>query len=587
MDRNLHSALVFGHFTLDLTRGCLQRDGLDIVLRPKTFELLRYLAENAGRLVPKDELCQAVWPRIFVSDDSLVQCVRELRDKLGDHDHCLIKTAPRRGYLFDVVVESGLREIGPINDTKKSGTACSAAAANQNTVSDSPSRRTAAWHEWWFWALGATVLLVALAFLIAAIWAMRSREISQGAAFGPTKSAPLLSLVVLPFQNLNADPEQDYFADGVTENLTTGLSRISGSVVIARSTASTYKNRTIDVRQVGRELGIRYVLEGTVRRSGDQIRVTAWLVNAATATNIWSESFDADRGNLARLVDEVTARLARIFSVQLVRAESERSVRERPNNPDAVDLSMRARMLLERAPKGSDLSEPRRLFREALQLDAGLAEAWIGLSRSYSQNVRFSPTREDDLRQASEAAERAIALEPYHAAAHWVRGWVHYEQKRMEQALYEFEYALQLDPNDVAAQGAIAAANIMLGRPENALTPLANAMRLSPNDRDLPTWQTFLGVAYLHMRRDGEATEWLRKSAALNPNDHFTRLFLAAALGLLDREAEASTEIAELLRLQPGFTLSRFQALEPSDAPAFLEQRRRIYQGLHKAGLPE
>jgi adenylate cyclase len=211
------------------------------------------------------------------------------------------------------------------------------------------------------------------------------------------------------------------------------------------------------------------------------------------------------------------------------------------------------------------MSEPRRLLQEALRRDASLRHAWILLSLTYLHNLRFSPTHAQDLLQANEAAERAMALDPRSWGAHLVMGWVRYQQKRIDAALIEFEHAIQLNPNEGFGYAFIAQAYVALGRAENALEPMRKAMRLNPWDPTLPRWQMLQGVVYLHLQRDVEALDSLKKAVALNPRDLYIRLFLASALNLSGREAKARLELAELLRLQPGFTLGHFKAVEQWD----------------------
>jgi adenylate cyclase len=584
MDQLGRRVLRFDRFALDLTRGYLRAGHQDIDLRPKAFEVLRHLAENAGRLMPKQELYEAVWPNVSVSDDSLVQCIRELRDKLGDDERRLIKTVSRRGYMLDATVTTATIAAAPAQQCVTETGAGETLPAADRVVDDrlpvASRRRT-------WWAIGSMILLLAVLIAAASPWAtVAPRTPAQAESPVATAPDPRPWLVVLPFQNVGGDPEQEYFADGVTEDLTDGLSRL-GPIVVARGTAFAYKGKPIDVRQIGRELGVRYVLEGTVRRFGDEVRVTARLADVQATADIWTETFDIDRHDLPQLRDDVTARLAQFFQLGLVYAENARSLRERPHDPEARDFLMRARALFERTARGRDVSEPRRLFREALRRDESLTGAWIGLALTYIRNVRFSPTHEQDLLAANEAAERAMALDPRAAGSQLVMGWVRYEQKQMDQALAAFEQAVQFDPTEPLAHASVAAANVMLGRAENAPEPLRKAMRLSPRDPSLPMWQMFMGAVCLHLRRDAEAVDWLNKSMALNPADPFARMFLASALALSSREAEAKVEMAALRRLQPEFTLSRFKALEPSDVPAFREQRERIYEGLRRAGLPE
>ena len=565
MDQPNYRVLRFDRFALDLTRGCLRDAGQEVNLRPKAFEILCHLAENAGRLVPKQELFDAVWPNVIVSDDSLFQCIRELREALGDTEHRLIKTVSRRGYLFDATVTVG---------------AASAAAALPPHASQVRGRRNAV-------RIGSVSLLLVALAAATVFWFIQPRVSVTNSNQATPEPARWDSLVILPFQNLSGDPEQEYFADGITDDLTSSMSGRSPGRVISRNTAFAYKEKQVDVREVGRELDVRYVLEGGVERSGDRVRVTARLIDAPTAANLWTETFDIHRHDLDRLRDDVTARLARVLQIELIYAQEARSLRERPRDPTALDYLMRANAVWLRTPRGRDLSETRHLFREALRHDDSLATAWIGLGMTYTRGLRFSPTREDDLVQANIAAERAMALTPGSPWAHILQGWLLYETKRMDRALAAFEHAARLNPNETWAYASIAAANIMLGRAENALEPLRKAERLSPKDPALARWQMFAGAAYVHLQRDAEAVDWLTRSAALNPHDLFTHLFLACAHAWLGREAEAKSALAELLRLKPDFTLTDFKAREPSDTPAFRAQRERLYEGLRRAGVPE
>jgi TolB-like protein/Tfp pilus assembly protein PilF len=434
--------------------------------------------------------------------------------------------------------------------------------------------------------MGAPILLLVISIVTAALRPMRPGTSEQVDIAGTSAGQRQVSLAVLPFKNRSGESEQEYFADAVTADLTDGLSRLPIKV-IAHSTALTYKEKLIDVRQVGRELNVRYVVDGTVQRSGDDVRVSARLIDASTAANLQTEIIHLDRRDLHRLGDDVAARLAHFFTLELQYAQGDRSIRERRHDPDAVDFLMRANALLARTPGGRDVSEPRRLFREALQRDDTLVYAWIGLAMTYIRLVRFSPTYEQDILEASAAAERAMALDPSSAWSHLAIGWVLLETKRADKALVAFEHAAQLNGNLPLAHASVAGAHIMLGKPENALEPLRKAMRLSPRDPDLPMWQMIAGVAALHLQQNDEAIDWLTKSVTLNPSNPFSRMFLASALALTGRQDEAKAEVAELLRLNPKFTIGRFKAVDPSDLPAFKMQREQIYEGLRRAGAPE
>ncbi len=586
--------LRFDAFAIDTVRCVLTRDGSELPLRRQSFDVLRYLAERKGDVVSSDEFVAAVWAAMPADPNASVgQCIKEIRRALGDNGRWIIKTVSGRGYEF-VAEVTPLAQSDQRNFASAQSNSCpqassnTAGAASSAVVSDGrlPTSETATLLVQLqrlaqrFWQLAIPVLLVVVAIAFVVLWAgMRDRSApldAQGAS--PYR---LLSLIVLPFQNLGGDPEQEYFADGITDGLIDGLSR-QGATVIARGTAFSFKGRPIDVRELGRDLGVRYVLEGTVYRSEDQVRVTAQLADATTASIVWTETFELERRDLPKLRDDVAARLALILKLSIIHAEGARTVQD----PEAADFLMRAWSLFYRAPR-REVEGPRQLFLEALRRDKSLKDAWTGLAHTYLRNVRFSPTADQDLQRAAAAAERAITLDPRWSFSHLAMGWVHYEQKRMKQAHVAFHHATKLNPNEPHAQASLGAANTMLGRPEEAFAPVQRAMRLSPRDPSFATWQMFIGVAHLHLRQDIKAVDWLSKSATLSPTDPFARLFLASALALSGRVEEAKHEMGELRRLIPQFTLSRFKDREPSNEPPFLTQRERIHEGLRLAGAPE
>jgi adenylate cyclase len=442
-------------------------------------------------------------------------------------------------------------------------------------------------------AMAAAAILVFAAIAGSAAWYLRggisanSVTPQPAQATAAAKPVPRMSVVALPFANLSGDQGQDYFADAITESLTTDLSRIQGSFVIARNTAFTYKGRAIDVRQIGRELGVRYALEGSVQRAGDQVRVSAQLIDTETGGHVWSDRFDYELSDLLKLQNTITGRLARALSLELVDAESTRARRERPNNPDAIDLLMQARAAWTRTRPGQDKMPARDLFRRALDRDDSLSGAWSGLATTYLQESRLSATRDDDLREAAHAVDRALVLDPKSAAAFHAKAVLDYELGDIKGAIENDETSLTFDRNCTPCWSQIGAAKVLLGEPSQTFAYIDRALELSPRDPATPVWYLYKGAAYLHLGDDEKAIEWIEKSKQLNPRAGLARFFLASALALVGREAEAQTEMREFLRLNPGFTLSRFKAREPSSNAMFLAQRQRIYEGARKAGLPE
>jgi TolB-like protein/DNA-binding winged helix-turn-helix (wHTH) protein len=300
----------FGRYVLDLERGCLRAGNEEISLRPKTFEFLRYLAGNPGRLVSKDELLAAVWPNVVVTEDSLFQCVAELRRALAD-EH-LIKTVARRGYRFDVAVE-------PCGPQPADPSSLSVTRGEPPTAGKPAGRRAIM-----LATIGAFGILAAA---LGATWWLGSRD---------HPSLPP-SIMVLPFHNLGGDPEQDYVAAGITADLTTDLSRLPGAIVIAHATALTLKGRTVDARQVGRDFNVRYLLEGSVHRSGNEIRVNVQLIDAGSGAHLWAERFEREREQVVAWQNEILGRIANTLNLRLTRSDRARTAQQprgiRPHDP--------------------------------------------------------------------------------------------------------------------------------------------------------------------------------------------------------------------------------------------------------------
>jgi TolB-like protein/Tfp pilus assembly protein PilF len=401
-------------------------------------------------------------------------------------------------------------------------------------------------------------------------------------------TAPRLSIVVLPFANLSGDPEQDYFVDGITEGLTTDLSRIPGAFVIARNTAFAYKGKAADSRQVGRELGVRYVMEGSVQTGRERLRVNAQLIDAESGAHLWAERFDKPRADLFDMQDEITTRLARTVGIELVAAESLRAERERPNSMDAVDLTMRGNALhssisLERERNA------RSLFESALRLDDRNVGALLGLAQThYYEVITFvSDKPAEQLRIADAAASKALALAPNNALAHVTRAMVLQAAKAPERALRECEVAIGLDRNLADAHALAGAMKIFLGRAEETEGHIVEAMRLSPRDTLLRVFHLYIGAANFYLGQLDRAVDHLRKSVEISPDYEIAYFYLAGALALLDRHVEGAEALVAGQRLSPGFSISRFRTQAIGNNPIYLAQRERLYAGMRKAGVPE
>jgi TolB-like protein/Flp pilus assembly protein TadD len=408
-----------------------------------------------------------------------------------------------------------------------------------------------------------------------------------GRASPPLSSAPRLSIVVLPLANIGGGPEQDHFVDGVTESLTTDLSRISGGVVIARNTAFTFKGRAVDVKQVGRELNVRYLLEGSVQRGANRLRVNVQLIDAETGSHVWAERFDKPIADLFDMQDEIVASLANMLGAELIAAEARRA--EGSAHPDAMDLYFQGWAFLNKGVNPEHNAKARDFFGRALLLDPRCIEALVGSALADAQSVSnaFTDDRTERIKVAETAATRALSLAPNHARAHNTLGLIYSWSNRVLQGIAECERAIVLDRNLVVAHGNIGMAKYFIGRGAETEAHISEALRLSPRDTLAYMWLLHVGTAKLFCGLDAEAVTWYRRSIEANRNHPFTYLLLAAALAHLGEVDEARAAARAGLALHPIFTIRLLRSYYACNHPAYLAGRERTYQGLRMAGVPE
>jgi TolB-like protein/class 3 adenylate cyclase len=408
-------------------------------------------------------------------------------------------------------------------------------------------------------------------------------------AVPPPSSAPHLSLVVLPFANIGGDPEQEHFVDGVTESLTTDLSRINGAFVIARNTAFTFKGKAIDVKMLGRELNVRYVLEGSVQRGGNRLRVNVQLIDAETGNHLWAERFDKPVADLFDMQDEIVSRLANTLNAELIAAEAGRA--ERSLNPDAMDLVFQGRAWYNRGLTPDHLVRARRFFDQAMALDPGNIEAMVGLAAVDVTAVGILLTDEwwKRLPAAEMLLTKALSLAPNHAFAHGWLGHLHMCTKRAAQGIADCENALALDRNLAGAHARIGYAKYLIGRSAETEAHVNEALRLSPRDHLAHRWFLWVALAKAQLNLDNEAIVWLRRSLDANRNHSIAHFLFAAVLARLGELEQARAALQEGLALDPSFTIRRYRDATNSfsDNPAFLAGRERTMKGLRLAGVPE
>ena len=420
---------------------------------------------------------------------------------------------------------------------------------------------------------------------------------SQG-AFTQTAAAPAsseksgpprLSIVVLPFANNGGDPEQEHFVDGVTESLTTDLSRIRGSFVIERNTAFTYKGKAVNLKQIGRELNVRYVLEGSVQRGGSRMRVNVQLIDAESGHHLWAERFDKPLADLFDMQDEIVARLANALNLHLVAAEARRA--ERSPKPDSTDLYFQGLAWLNKSLIPVNVAQARSFFDRALSADPDNVEALIGSARTdfLAASMFFAPDPAAAFAAAEEKLTRALSAVPDHPRAHWILGFINVYAKRAAQGIAECEYALALDRNLASAHATIGWCKIFIGRAEETEAHVGEALRLSPRDTLAYAWMNFVGVAKTLVGNFEQAVAWHRRSIEANRNFPPSHLWLAAALAQLGRLDEARSATQAALALNPTFTVARARSLWTAmgDDPRYLAGLQPVFKGLREAGMPE
>jgi TolB-like protein len=459
---------LFEDYALDTDRRELHRATDVIGVTPQVFDLLDYLIRNRERVVSKEDLISAVWNGRIVSDAALTTRLNAARTAIGDsgEKQRLIKTLPRKGFRFAGAVQEA------------------------QTVAVEPVGSVA-----------------------------RSSETTPRPV-----SPPRLSIVVLPFTNLSGDPEQEYFVDGVTESLTTDLSRINGAFVIAHNTAFTFKGKPVDVKKLGRELNVRYVLEGSVQRSGNRLRVNVQLIDAETGNHLWAERFDKPVADLFDMQDEIVSRLANTVKSQLIAVEARRA--ERSPHPDATDLCFQGAALVNRGRTPEYMAHARSFFERALALEPGNVEALVGtaLANLAIGSNFFTDDRVEHLTAAETAVTKALSLAPNHPVAHNVLGMVQTYTNRAAQGIAKCARALALDRNLAVAHANIGFGKLCLGRGVETEAHIEQALRLSPRDTYVYAWTFFVGLAKLWHGADAEAIVWLRRSLEANPNYAMTHV---------------------------------------------------------------
>jgi len=412
---------------------------------------------------------------------------------------------------------------------------------------------------------------------------------------GAPSTRPRLSVVILPFLNLSNDPGMDYLVDGIVDSLITDLSsRVPGSFVISRSTAFTYKGRSVAIREVGQELGVRYVLEGSVLAGPSRVRVNAQLIDAESDEHLWSERFDKSRGEILAVQDEIVGRLSRSVGFQMVRVEAARPTRS-GGSSDALDLVMRARALINDVKRKENAENAIDLFRQALELDRDSVDAMLGiaLARIYQViNLYRLQGRDALLDEAEEMVTRAMALTPDHFVVQKARGLLLRARGRFSEAIVATEALIARNPGEPTAYKEMGLNKLYLGATREAVEWFWRADEIAPRDPERWTWLQGLGRALMQSGHDTEAVDALTQAMDCNPSYLRGKAMLAAAEALSGNLGGAKLHLAEYLMIEPNMTVRRFaeqRSSVPPEAvsPTYRRESERILEGLRRAGMPD
>jgi TolB-like protein/DNA-binding winged helix-turn-helix (wHTH) protein/thioredoxin-like negative regulator of GroEL len=534
--------LEFGRYVLDLARGCLLIEGREVPLRPKTFAVLRYLAERPGQLVSKDELFEAVWPGLIVTDDTLVQSIGELRRALGDAGARLITTVPKRGYRFDAQAAPSERR----------------GAAGRHALR-------------WRWAYGILVPMATAAIFVV-VWLLTSREIPEN----PVDTRP--AIAILPFLNLTEDPAQEYLADGLTQDLISSMGRFSALTVMSWNAVAAYKGAVAQPGEVARVLAVRYQVEGSVRQSADRLRVSAQLVDMHGKV-LWSSRYDEAASDLFALQDRITREIAGALAIRVTELDRQRAAGKPTQSLAAYDLVLRARPALQR-PTRAGLVEARALLRQALTLDPNYAAAHAALGETFHADISlgWAESPEDYWSRVESHANLALDRDPANVRARTLLGRMHMAFNRYAEAEQQIDRAIDVNPNDADALAGRGNVLLWLGRTDEAIETLQHALRIDP---ELNAFDRFaLCLAYYLKGRYEDAIEQGEINLRKTPDASFNLVVLAAAYAQAHRPADVARTVAELKRRDPTFDAPAFG--NKFQRPADLE---RLREGLVNAGL--
>jgi adenylate cyclase len=529
-----------------------------IKLEPRTMGVLVYLAGRPGKVVKREQLEEAVWPRMVVGYDALSNTIRKLRKAFDDD--------PKHPRIIETIPKVGYRLIGEVSHSPPDSESLVRAEAAPK-VPDIPKRSLVA---------GASALVLLVIGIAIVSWLVpweRSGEKTLSLSGGP-------SIAVLPFTNMSGDKEQEYFADGITDDLITDLSKISGLFVVARNSVFAYKGKAVNISEVGRELGVRYILEGSVRKAEDRVRITAQLVDTSTHGHVWAERYDRDLKDIFALQDEVAHKIVEALAVTVSEDEEERLVKRYTDSVEAYDYYLRGLEYFSDPTREAN-TLARQMHQKAIDLDPKFAAAYALLGFSYSQEWTMGWSQDPrSLEIAFEHARKAVALDDSLPVGYAILGEVYLWKKEHEKAIAAQEKAIALSNSAADQIAGLGGILIWAGRPEKSIELVRKAMRLNPMYPIEYLWN--LGHANFVLGRYDEAIEALKRIRDRNPDYLPAHAYLAASYSELGQDEEARIEAAEVKRLSPQVSIETWKQRLPYKDQAILE---RLVASLRRVGL--
>ncbi len=556
-----------GGWSVDPGLNQIRQGDETIRLEPKVMELLTFLGGHPSEVVSREALLEALWPGIIVGDDSLTQSVIKLRKALGDD--------PRTPAYIQTIHKRGYRRLAPVSheDTP---------ASEGHTVGGTDGyggRPLPARPRLGLRALaltGGAVVALLVAWLM---WAGSNDFSGFGQKSMPVSDLP--SLVVLPFANLSNDPAQEYFSDGITDDITTDLSRLGSLRVFARYTAFSYKGQAVKASKVAHDLGVRYVINGSVQKVGTRVRINIQLTDARIGQQLWAERFDREIGDIFAVQDEIAHRIVATLAVTLSDEERKRLAHRYTGNIEAYDLFLRGQEAYVRQDP-DDNARAQELYRSAIALDPNFARAYAALALTCVDDWRFqwSTDAERGADEALRLARRAVKLDGDLPQAYWALGFVQVFRREHADAMRSADQAIALNPNDADAYVTLAMATAYAGDPERAIGLISTGMKLNPHYG--ATYRSALGQAYFLAGQYEKAVPVQMEAIANNPDRLQSRLMLAATYIKLGRQADAEWQADEVFAIKPGFTLDKIERINPFRTDSELEAYKAL---LRKAGF--